>query len=69
MTPRENLHAFYERRPFEWKPVGTDKKGFQPEEICEYVARAFVMQQDPYTGQKMLQFSGPDGVRIMVLEK
>ena len=25
--------------------------------------------QDPYTGQRMLQFSGPDGVKITVLEK
>ncbi len=52
MTPRENIHAFYEGRPYEWQPVGTDKKDFQPEEICEYVARAFVFQQKPYTGPK-----------------
>ena len=52
MTPKENLHAFFEGKPYEWKPVGTDKISFQPEEICEYVARAFVMQQEPYTGPK-----------------
>ncbi len=48
MTPRENLHAFYEGGKFEWKPVGSDRKNFQPEEICEYVARAFVFQQEPF---------------------
>ena len=48
MTPRENLHAFYEGRKFEWKPVATDRKSFHPQEICEYVARAFVYQQEPF---------------------
>ena len=48
MTPKENLHAFFEGKNYEWKPVGTDKKSFQPEEICEYVARAFVKQQEPF---------------------
>ena len=48
MTPRENLHAFFEGRPYEWKPVATDKISFQPEEINEYVARAFVSQQEPF---------------------
>ena len=52
MTPKENIHAFFEGRPYEWKPTGSDKKTFQPEEICEYVARAFVFQQEPYTGPK-----------------
>lgn len=48
MTPRENMHAFYEGRRFEWKPVATDRKTFHPQEICEYVARAFVYQQEPF---------------------
>ena len=52
MTPRENLHAFYEGGKFEWKPVGSDRKNFQPEEICEYVARAFVFQQEPFDKAK-----------------
>jgi len=52
MTPKENQHAFFEGRPYAWKPVMTDRIGFQPEEICEYVARAFVSQQEPYTGPK-----------------
>ncbi|MBQ5414755.1 MAG: hypothetical protein IIU22_01070, partial [Firmicutes bacterium] len=48
MTPKENLHAFFEGGNWEWKPVGTDKKSFQPQEINEYVARAFVKQQEPF---------------------
>ena len=52
MTPKENLHAFFEGGNWEWKPVGTDKKGFQPKEICEYVARAFVKEQEPFDNTK-----------------
>ncbi len=52
MTPRENIHAFFEGRPYEWKPLSSDRITFHPEEISEYVARAFVFQQEPYTGPK-----------------
>ena len=52
MTPKENIHAFFKGEKYEWKPISSDRITFHPEEICEYVARAFVFQQEPYTGPK-----------------
>lgn len=50
MTPRENYLAFLKNEPCEWIPCSVDQRRFLPVEICENIARAFVFQQEPYTG-------------------
>ena len=56
-TPKENFIHFYHNEPVEWTPMADDICMFQPEEINLYIARGFVLQQEPFPVEK---YGGPD---------
>ena len=56
-TPKENFIHFYHNDPVEWTPMADDICMFQPEEINLYIARGFVLQQEPFPVEK---YGGPD---------
>lgn len=51
-TPKENFIHFYRNEPVQWTPMADDTKGFQPEEISLYIARGFVLQQEPFPTER-----------------
>ena len=51
LTPRENLIRYLKNEKFEWTPSTDDMLPFFPELMPDNVARAFVMQQEPFKGE------------------
>jgi len=56
LTPRENLIHYLTGKPCQWTPCTQDMLPFMPQMMPDNVARAFVIQQKPYTGA----FGGTD---------
>ena len=56
LTPRENLIHYLTGKPGQWTPCTQDMLPFMPQMMPDNVARAFVIQQKPYTGT----FGGTD---------
>ena len=51
MTPKENFVHFLKKEPYEWTPSSLDQLYFHPSMIPDYVARAMVFEQKPFTGE------------------
>ncbi len=56
LTPRENFIRFLKNEEYEWTPSNVDQLAFRPALIKDNVARAFVTEQNRYTGE----FGGKD---------
>jgi hypothetical protein len=50
LTPRENFIRFLKNEEYEWTPTSSDQLQFRPTMILDHIARAMVVQQNPYTG-------------------
>lgn len=60
MTSRENFLHFFKGEPYDWTPTNLDLLMFRPSMIRDHIARALVLQQEPYTGE----YGGKDSFGI-----